>query len=243
MRNYVKNKLRMYRAVRQVVQKYNSSWTGLVAFENAVNQFAQKVTELENLTYQKTKSLMGVTSKRDAHRIKTGELALQVANAIYAYASSIENDELKAKMHYTPSAMKYSPNMRFISAVEGILNKAKLMASDLVPFGIDQDKIDDLELAYLEMVEILNLPRQAVVSRKVIGEKIDNVITDLDTVLKDQLDRLIVLLKEDELDFVLTYEGARTIVNHPATRRKLNLDDGLEENNGELPEDHGDGSP
>lgn len=233
----------MYRAVRQVVQKYNSSWTGLTAFENAVNQFAQKVTELESLTYKKTKSLIGVTSKRDAHRRITGELALQVANAIYAYASSIENEELKEKMHYTPSTMKYSPNMRFISAVEGILNNAKLMASDLVPFGVDQDKIDDLELAYLEMVEILNSPRQAIVSRKVISEKIDNLISDLDDVLKDQLDRLIVLLKEDEIDFVLTYEGARTIINHPATRRKLDLDEGQEDGEDDTLGDQGINSP
>jgi hypothetical protein len=244
MRNKVKNKLSMYRAVRQVIQKHNSSWTGLTAFESGVTKFLDKVTELENLSYQKAKALMGAKSHRDKQRAITADLTLKVSNALFAYASTIGDEILKAKVHYAPSTLKYTPNSRFLQLVEGLIATANELVTDITPYGVDQNKVDALEIAYLELVEIANLPRQAIVSRKVISEKIDNAISEVDTVLKDQLDRLVVLLKDDELDFVLTYEGARTILDHPATRRKLNLDDSTEEAQDDVfPEDQDDGSP
>ena len=234
----------MYRAVRQVIQKNNSSWSGFEAFENGVTKFVQKVTELERLTYQKSKALVGAKSQRDKKRAIIADKALIVANGIFSYASNIEDEKLKAEVNYSPSTLKYTPNTRFFQMVEGIIAKATELITEIEPYGVDQAKLDDLELAYTEMAEIANLPRQAIVSRKMISTKIDELIQDVDNVLKEQLDRLIVSLKADEKDFVLVYEGARTIIDSPASRRKLDLDDvNDKEGNTEFLEDQGDGSP
>jgi len=244
MKNKTKNKLRMYRAVRQVIQKNNSSWSGFEAFENGVTKFVQKVTELEQLTYQKSKALVGAKSQRDKKRAIFADKALIVANALFAYASNIEDEKLKAEVNYSPSTLKYTPNTRFLQMVEGIIAKATELIIEIEPYGVDQAKLDELELAYLEMSEIANLPRQAIVTRKMITANIDELIVEIDNVLKEQLDRLIVSLKANEKDFVFKYEGARTIIDSPATRRKLNLDDVTdEEGNTAFPEDQGDGSP
>lgn len=234
----------MYRAVRQVIQKNNSSWTGFAAFENAVTKFVQQVTQLENLTYQKGKALIGAKSQRDQQRAITADVALVVANGLFAYASNIANEKLKAEVNYSPSVLKYMPNTRFLQTVEGLIAKATDLLEEITPYGVDQDKLDELQTAYLELVEIANLPRQAIVSRKVITENINDLLKEVDKVLKEQLDRLIVALKDDERDFVLTYEGARTIIDSPATRRKLNLDDLTDEGgNNDFPHDQGDSSP
>lgn len=167
-----------------------------------------------------------------------------VANAIFACASSLGDEKLKAEVNYSPSTLKYTPNTRFLQMVEGIIAKATDLINNIEPYGVDQAKLDDLELAYMEMAEIANLPQQAIVSRKLISAKIDDLIQEIDNVLKEQLDRLIVSLKANERDFVFKYEGARTIIDSPATRRKLNLDDvtGVD-GNGEFPESLDDESP
>lgn len=234
----------MYRAVRQVIQKNNSSWSGFAAFENAVAKFVQQVTQLENLTYQKGKALIGAKSQRDQQRAITADVALVVANGLFAYASNIANEKLKAEVNYSPSVLKYMPSTRFLQTVEGLIAKATDLLEEITPYGVDQDKLDELQTAYLELVEIANLPRQAIVSRKVITENINDLLKEVDKVLKEQLDRLIVALKDDERDFVLTYEGARTINDSPATRRKLNLDHLTDEGGkNDFPHDQGDSSP
>lgn len=227
MNNIVKNKLRMYQAVRRVIQSNNASWNGLAAFENAVTRFSQKVTELENLTYKKSKALLGIKSKRDQKREAIIQQALFVANALYAYAANIGDEKLKADVNYSPSKMKYAPISKFLQIVNGLINTANDHLNDLGDYGIDQPLMDDLTLAHMEFIEMANLPRQAVVSRKVMTQKIKSTVSDIDTVLNDQLDKLIVLLTEQDPTFVMTYEGARTIIDRPATRK--GTDDELED--------------
>ncbi len=219
MRNRTKNKLRMYQAVMRVIQSNNASWNGLVAFEDAVTRFSQKVTELENLTYKKSKALMGMKSKRDKKREEVAEQAQYVANALCAYASKIGDEKLKVDSHYSPTRLKYSPVSVFLQIVNGLINAANDHLADLEDYGVNQAKVDDLTLAHMEFIEIGNLPRQAVVSRKVMTRKIKETVSEIDGVLNDQLDKLIVLLTDQDPTFVMTYEGARTIIDRPATRK------------------------
>ena len=243
MKNREKNKLRMYQAVRRVIQSNNASWNGLAAFEDAVTRFSQKVTELENLAYQKSKALLGMKSKRDQKREEIAEQALYVSNALYAYASKIQDEKLKADVHYSPSELNYSPLPVFLRIVNGLINTANDNLNDLTDYGIDQNMIDNLTLAHMEFIEISNLPRQGVVSRKVMTQQITNTVNEIDEVLKNQLDKLIVLLSKDDPTFVMTYEGARTIIDTPATRRSKAEDDEDTIEGSDFPEDVGNNSP
>ena len=243
MRNKIKNKLRMYQAVRRVIQSNNASWNGLVAFENAVTRFSQKVTELENLTYSKSKAVLGMKSKRDKKREAIAEQALYVSNALFAFASTIQDEKLKADVNYTPTRLNYSPVSVFLQIVNGLIDRANENASDLEDYGVDQNMIDNLTLEYMEFIEISNLPRQAIVSRKVITQQINETVMDIDEVLKSQLDRLIVLLTKDDPTFVMTYEGSRTIIDTPATRRSKTYDDEDTIEGSDFPEDVGNNSP
>ncbi len=233
----------MYQAVRRVIQSNSTSWNGLVAFENAVTRFSQKVTELENLAYKKSKALLGMKSKRDQKREKIAEQTLYLSNALYAYASKIQDEKLKADVHYSPSELNYSPLPVFLRLVNGIINTANDNFNELADYGVDQNMIDDLTLAHMEFIEISNLPRQAIVSRKVMTQQITNTVNDIDEVLKSQLDMLIVLLRKDDPTFVMTYEGARTIIDTPATRRSKAADDEDTIDGADFPEDVGNNSP
>lgn len=235
----------MYQAVRRVIQSNSASWNGLAAFENAVTRFSQKVTELENLAYKKSKALLGMKSTRDQKREAIAEQALYVSNALYAYASTIKDEKLKAEVHYSPSELSYSPLSVFMRLVNGLINAANDNVNELADYGVDQSKIDDLTLAHMEFIEISNLPRQAIVSRKVITQQITNAVHEIDDVLKSQLDKLIVLLTNQDPTFVMTYEGARTIIDRPATRRAKNEDVDVEDESDDsiFPDGQGNNSP
>lgn len=233
----------MYQAVQRVIQSNNASWNGLAAFEDAVIRFSQKVTELENLAYKKSKALLGMKSTRDRKREEIAEMALYVSNALYAYASKINNEKLKADVHYTPSRLNYSSLSVFLRIVNGLINTANDNVNELEDYGVDQNLIDDLTLAHMEFIEISNLPRQGIVSRKVITQQITYTVNEIDDLLKSQLDKLIVLLSKDDPTFVMTYEGARTIIDSPATRRPKSEDDDDISEDTDFPEDVGNNSP
>jgi len=243
MQNRVKNKLQMYQAVRRVLQSNNEKWNGLTAFQNAVIQFSQKVTELESLTYKKSKALVGIKSTRDRKREEVTDMALRVSNCLYAYASHLLDEKLKAEVKYSPTKLKYAPIATFLQIVNGLINHANDHVEELEDYGINQEFIEDMTLTYMEFVEIANLPRQAVISRKVLSHNIKATISDIDDVLKDQLDKLIIIFTNDAPSFVFTYDSARTIIDRPATyrSRKEKNENSVDEK--EFPTDQGDSSP
>jgi NTP pyrophosphatase (non-canonical NTP hydrolase) len=218
MRNQVKNKLRMYNAVQLALQHNSASWNGLAAFENAVSRFNLKVTELESLAVQKSKALKGAKAKRDNLRKALGDEALKLANALYSYASEKGDFELKEKVKFVPSSFRNASQRVFLQMIAGIIDEGTQHVTDLSPFGFDQARIDDIALLSLEFAEIVDLPRQAVVSRKVMSAEIDELVTVIDDELNDHLDRLVMLFSKTAPSFVKTYKSSRTIIDTRATR-------------------------
>jgi hypothetical protein len=74
-------------------------------------------------------------------------------------------------------------------------------------------------------------------------QQITNAVHEIDDVLKSRLDKLIVLLTKDDPTFVMTCEGARTIINRPAKRRAKAADDEETIDGADFPEDVGNNSP
>lgn len=233
----------MYHSVQKVLQHNSASWNGLAAFENAVTRFGQHITLLEQLTYQKTKSMLGVKSKRDQKRRELAKLSLSVANAVYAYAVNIKDEKLKAEVKYNSSQLKYGKITTFLQLVNGLIAKANEHADAIAEYGVNQSMIDDLTLVYMEFVEIADLPRQATVSRKMITHQISIKLKDIDDVLKNQLDKLIVLFKDSAPEFVMTFEGARVIIDHRATRKPSKGSIGEDTVSPDFPSNEFDSSP
>lgn len=71
----------------------------------------------------------------------------------------------------------------------------------------------------------MNAPRNAIIDRKGQTIGIKTLITEIDGIIKLQLDKLLFILKEDHPQFFIDYTNARMIVDHGSRHPNGGMED------------------
>lgn len=85
---------------------------------------------------------------------------------------------------------------------------------ELAKYLITTEKVTDLTTSLTNFKEAIPQKRVATSTTKVSTENIGDVINSLHTLLKEELDALMLLLEEDQPDFYKAYKNARLIVDY-----------------------------
>lgn len=205
----------MYQTVQQSVEA-STSWNGLTAFESAYTAFSAKMLLLEELAQQQVLALKGVKPVKTAKREKLAKKAAEVVAALKAFASATDNPGLIGMLNFRISKFQHGAAQLSLQLIGMVIEQATIHLNDLGAFGVDQAKINEVITLRDEFVAVLNSPRTAIVDRKVITLKIDELVNEIDAILKDQMDNLVVLLDQTDHAFFLNYNAARVIVDHKA---------------------------
>lgn len=217
MRKKTKNRLAMYKAVKTVIAENNAAWTGLQAFADAFGTFSEKVELLEQHSYNQSLALVGVSAVKDVKKEMAADRAHAISSSLGAYAVLNSDVELINQMKISHYDLRNAPRSRVIQLLDLIIVKATEHVNDLGAFGVDQAGIDELQLLRDELDALLSAPRNAIISRKVLTQQIRLLERDIDALLKLQMDKLMVVLKQEHPDFFAAYRNARIIIDRPAT--------------------------
>jgi hypothetical protein len=94
---------------------------------------------------------------------------------------------------------------------KNILEAGTVNLADLTPYGVSQLQLDDLDVAITAFEEKQSEPRVFISSRKEVTARLNDLFTAIDSILKNQLDKLMYIFKEDE--FYRAYKAARIIID------------------------------
>lgn len=203
----------MYRTVESTVDAYSGSWSGLPAFANPYNVFKEKLIQLQNYGKEQSSALIGVSVAKEAQRVKTADKTVKLASALSAYAASIDNEILREQVNVSSTEVLHASRASALQVVERILELATTHLANLGDFGISQSDVEDLEAAHDELNLLFYAPRKAIVDRKYLTDAMDELVNDLDDLLKNTIDKLMVVIKDSDEVFYHKYISARTIVH------------------------------
>ena len=102
------NKRSMYIAVQRVCNSNNSIWSGLPAFVDAFGEFENTITDIDNQRQIQEGRTTGITENKQKEEDEMIQITLEIAAAVYAYASIIGDNELRDKISYSPSYLRKS---------------------------------------------------------------------------------------------------------------------------------------
>jgi hypothetical protein len=94
-----------------------------------------------------------------------------------------------------------------------ILNAGLAHVANLGDYGVTAVKLTNFETLIANWHVESQLPRVAIAARKVATKAIPVLLRQMDVILKDQLDKLMVLFKDSEPTFYNTYVEARKVVD------------------------------
>ena len=227
----------MYKAVKTVIDANQSAWTSLAAFGSSFQAFANRLGALEESAYQQNLSMIGVSAVKNAKRAMVIDRAYAISSGMVAYAVVNNNVELINHMKISRNDMDKAGKSELLVLVDRVIARATDYLGQLADYGVDQTVVDELQTLRDELYAQLSAPRHAVIERKNQTVRIKTLEQELDAILKLQLDKLMVVLKEEYPDFFTAYTNARVIIDLKS--RRTNSDSAPEDRN----PDRDDGTP
>jgi len=218
----------MYLQVKKVIQKHSSSWSDITAFGTAFANFNEKLADLQNLSDGQENATLGVRALKDQKRLQAVESAMELLGAMKALASIHNLPDLKEQLHIHESNLRLASKKDFLHLLNRIFEKANEHLVELASFGIDQAKIDAFSNLHDEVEFAITTPRTAVIDRKTFTLKIDECLSEMDAILKGQLDTLMLVLKKQHPDFYKDYQGARVVIDPKGPSKSKNAEKNTE---------------
>jgi hypothetical protein len=214
-------KLTMFRNTALTCREHNTITVLVPAFEKARLLLDMKISAITTLAGAEKLVGKGVgTGKKESHNTAC-IMAVDAAGLVFAYASATDNHPLKASMDFALSDLKRLNKETLVPTLQNILKGIQANLKELEAYGLSAAHVEMLTMAIEDYTNHVPKPQQAKTVRTTYTKGIIKLIQETDTLLKNQLDKLIVGFKNDHAEFVAKYKAARTIYDPPTQRTQI----------------------
>jgi len=203
----------MYRTVIKVFAKHPADWNTVPSLVTAVTKLKSATTQLEKLASQQGNSIVGVKAIKEKEKLKAIERADLLANAIRALAADSKEPGLREQVKFSVTDLKAASGQLLKQLFDRIREKAEDHAPQLADYGITQQQIDDFANDCDQLNNVLGSTRDAIVNRTQQTIAIKDLLLEVDTLLKESIDRQVKVLRSIHPDFFNLYQSARIIVD------------------------------
>lgn len=214
-------KFNMYRAVEALCDANASIVETIVAFRVAFREFKAKIAEIIAADQQKSTILTGIAVDKAQLKQALCQQSANIAGAIFAFAATTANNELKQQMNVSLSKLQKTSDNQLAARCQNIHDAGAANTDALADYGITAAMLTALQAAIDEYSSAAPKTRVARSRRKAIGGSQRELFKAADTILTERMDSLIGLLEAANPDFASTYKAAREIDDPNTTTTQL----------------------
>lgn len=167
---------------------------------------------------RRLKNAKSVKGNKESDQDALAQQALAITSVIRSYASFKKDKALNESMRFTRKELFYGQDNLLTQCCSLILEKVKELADELANFGITPTLIDQYEKLMESYSESVHAPRMSIAERKEAGQQVIMLLKESELVFKEQIDPLVLLLKESNPSFYYQYQIRRKVIN-PATHK------------------------
>jgi hypothetical protein len=198
--------------VHETMQANGTIWEGIPAIVSTVQNFSDKLSLLETKDQQQRTITIGVRGNADQMRENSIDEILRFANALKAYGKASGNSILVDQMSVKRYKLSKGSKEDFITLLTIIIDVTVEHGIHLLDYGITQAEIDLLPIMRETVYNGVYSTRKAINERKEATFKMYLLETEIDALLKDELDALMIVLKSAHPEFYRAYGSSRAIL-------------------------------
>jgi len=203
----------MYNAVINYSDASAAVTAAIAAYGTTLTAFKAKVTAITTTGQLEAQVISGITiSKADLKKALCTSTT-GVAAALFAYASSISDAELKEKANYSYSDLFKLKDDELPLIVQNIHDEANTVVASLTPYGITAATLTAFQALIDQYSNKVSAPRNAKAQRAAYMEQLLTLFKEADAMLKNQLDKVALQLKPTQPDFYIAYKNNRIIID------------------------------
>jgi hypothetical protein len=213
------NKSRMYFATDLVLDNHNELIATIPELTKIQQLFKDKLKLIEQYRQVQETDSSGLTVNKVNFR---KDLIIQLQTfkaALLAFAVATGNNELKSKVSYSESSLTRAADPVLCDIGFLWLNLATPLKTELQRFFINDDNYSSLENLLGRFKSSIPQKRIATGTTKVSTSNIHHTFTEIDLLLKDELDKLMLPFEFSQPDFYNEYKSARSIIGYTGGRK------------------------
>jgi hemoglobin-like flavoprotein len=207
------SKLDMYNAVLNYCNANSVIVATVPAFQSAIKDF-QNITDQVYATAQlQTSVITGIATDKTQMRKALCQQAADLAAAVFAYAVSADNNELKAQVSFPISILVRIKAGAIAATCSNISGAATANLAALNTYGITAASLADFNTAIDNYVAKIAMPRNAVSQRAHYNSLLKDLFKQGNAILKNEADKVVNQFKTTYPEFYAVYKNNRIIVD------------------------------
>jgi hypothetical protein len=213
MNNKQENKLSMGEATLEVLDMHGALVGAVPAVVSVKTALVNKTLEIRSANMIQLTTTKGKTTSKAQRKAGLADAGYGIAASVQAYASVTGDSDLYMEVNFGRGEILKMEDEQIQQACTIILNAGLAHVANLGDYGVTAVKLTNFETLIANWHVESQLPRVAIAARKVATKAIPVLLRQMDVILKDQLDKLMVLFKDSEPTFYNTYVEARKVVD------------------------------
>jgi hypothetical protein len=206
-------KLTMYKDLLLLMKKNSSVTFTIPAFGNAINEFNGLVEQIKEKSMEVMKASSGKAVNKHDIQDELLDTLQPIISALYVYARKYNNTILKENIRLTEHDLKDLTDSELIAKSTSILKWANENLDALADDGI---AIEHLNLLRKKIDTFKNLASSSDATTRQISEvrcDLHKLFDTADSLIKEDMDNLVEILKPANPQFFREYVSVRNIVN------------------------------
>lgn len=211
------NRITMFKTTALNLSDYQSVWSGMAPFVDAAERLNGKITELDEAARNQETPISGAMVDKASARDALEDVLFLLCQALGVLGHRGHDNDLLALVNLTPATMHRLDSEELSNRAATILDRANARKTDLATLHVTQANLDELTQALADFNTSKERPREAVAVRSAETEVIPRLIREATSILRNEIDPMVNLLRRPEGKFVAAYRSARVIVDRAAT--------------------------
>ena len=207
----------MITATANVIEKYKNTWQGYEAFADSVETLAEKGSQIDE-QMEISQGNPGAAKFKERVRRELCTSACEVIGAVRSYATKTGDPELLAKVNYSASDVTAGKSSDVVARSRAIWSAATDVVDDLGKYGITAAKLTLLKKRIDAFDAAKVAPRQDRVNKSAAGALLRKLVRESVSILRDEVDGLMVQFQDPAPNFYQEYFAARVVVDGRGAR-------------------------
>ena len=207
----------MFGTTISFLDENNSVWSGTAAFADAMTRAKTGVTAIDESVSTQEAPTSGVTGDKAQARADLEEKTLEIADQLAALAVKNGDNDLAAKVEMTKSSLDKMADNALDQTAERVSGLVTDNMSALAAFDVTAADVTELDAARTAFEGRKTSTREAAVGRKTQTDSLPQLIANVRSIFRNEIDKMVTKKKKANPDFYDGYFAARIIVNRAAT--------------------------
>lgn len=207
------SKVSMYKAVEAHCNANQTIIATSVAFLASFNAFVAKLASLFTSESSAQKQTKGVALDKDALKAILIQAAYDIASVVFAYASKSKNETLKQSVNFSITDLDRLKDEFIVPVCTNIKKAANDNLVALADYGVTAAKLTALQTNMDNYASATPKPRLAKTQKTTDNKNVKAVMKEIDDILKNEMDKTVVVFRAANPNFVTKYTEVRKIVD------------------------------